>query len=271
MLKNIRALILDMDGVLWRQDAPIGDLPAIFDRIRACNLKVALATNNATKTVAMFQDKLSTFGVVLEDWQIVSSAMAVADLLQKRYPDGGEVFTIGETGLIDALKERGFTPISDDAVRQPVAVAAGLDRTINYAKLRTATLLIRNQGVPFYASNSDRSFPTPEGQVPGAGAILASIVAATDVEPIIAGKPKPTLFELCLDRLGTSAKETLMVGDRLETDIAGAQAVGMPTAVVLSGISTVEMAKAWRPKVDLIAEDLECLLTLASKDNSFCG
>ena len=255
-LTNIKALILDMDGVLWRDSVPIGDLPAIFARIRERRLKVALATNNATRTPEEHHAKLSGFGLSLETWQIISSASAAADVLSKDFPNGGAVFIVGENGIQRALEERGFTPIinPDDDTR-PVAVVGGIDRHVSYQKLRRATLHIR-AGVPFYGTNPDKTFPTPEGLVPGAGAILASIEAATSVEPIIIGKPKPAMMHMALEKLGTRPEETLVVGDRLETDVAAGQAAGCKTALVLSGVSTGEQAEEWRPAPDMVVENL---------------
>ena len=120
-----------------------------------------------------------------------------------------------------------------------------------FCEIETGHTFIRS-GVPFYATNPDRTFPTPEGFIPGAGAILAALEAATDVEPIIAGKPSPTLYEFALEKLGTQPEETLAVGDRLETDILGGQRAGLRTALVLSGVTTREEGLAWTPKIDLI-------------------
>ncbi|MEW5828858.1 MAG: HAD-IIA family hydrolase [Chloroflexota bacterium] len=257
---QLRALILDMDGVLWRDAAPIGDLPAVFDRIRSLGLKVALATNNATKTVGEYLEKFDGYGVTLEPWQIVTSSLATAETLSKHFPGGGPVFVVGENGIQRALEDFGFTAITDpqDETR-PVAVVAGIDRFVSYQKLRRATLHIR-AGAPFYGTNPDRTFPTPQGLVPGAGAILAAIEAATDVSPTVIGKPSPFMMKIALERLGTSPDETLVVGDRLETDIAAGQAAGCHTALVLSGVSTREQAQAWRPGMDFIAADLSSLV-----------
>ncbi len=253
---HIKALILDMDGVLWRDNTPIGDLPAIFGRMRERDLKVALATNNATRTVDQYLEKFSGFGVSLEPWQIVSSAYTAADVLRKRFPDRGAVFVVGENGLQRALAEAGFQPITDpENETVPVAVVGGMDRAVTYAKLRRATLHIRT-GIPFYGTNPDKTFPTPVGLVPGAGAILAAIEAATSVEPVIVGKPQPEMMYAALDRLGTAPEETLVVGDRLETDIASGQAAGCKTALVLSGVSSREQAQDWQPAPDFIVENL---------------
>jgi 4-nitrophenyl phosphatase len=124
-----------------------------------------------------------------------------------------------------------------------------------------ATLLVR-RGIPFYATNSDKTFPTPRGQVPGAGAWFSVITTASGVEPIIAGKPFPFLMELSLERLGTTKGETLVVGDRLETDIAAGQGSGYRTALVLSGVSTQQEADQWQTPIDFISSDLSSLIDM---------
>jgi 4-nitrophenyl phosphatase len=254
-LKNIKALVLDMDGVLWRENEAIGDLNAIFTRFEKAGLQVLFATNNGSKTPEMYVEKLAGMGASIRSDQIITSAMGVAYLLKKRFPAGGSVYIVGETGLVKAIEEAGFT-VSD---RDPVAVVAGIDRQINFEKLKTATLLIR-RGVPFYASNPDRTFPTPEGLIPGAGAILAALVTATDVEPIIAGKPNSTLYDFALEKLGTKPEETLAIGDRIETDILGAQRAGLRTALVLTGIATRSEGEAWQPVINLILPELGALI-----------
>lgn len=252
---TIKALILDMDGVLWRENEAIGDLPAIFGGFIRAGLKVMLATNNATRTPVQYIQKIASFGADISEHQIVNSAMGVAYLLKKRFPEGGPVYAIGEIGLMTALNEAGFYQSEEPGL----AVIGSMDREISFWKLKRATLMIRS-GIPFYFTNPDRTFPTPEGLIPGAGAILAALETATDVSPIIAGKPSTTLFDFALERLGTKPEDTLVVGDRLETDILGGQRAGCKTALVLSGISTREEADAWSPKPDLIIDELAGLL-----------
>ncbi len=253
---TLRALILDMDGVLWRGNQPIGDLPAVFNTIQALNLRVVLATNNATLSVADYQSKLLHFGVHLESWQIVNSSQAVAHYLNARFPGGCKIFIVGEAGLINTLNNSGYLHADQDVQ----AVVVGLDRQITYEKLYKATLLIRN-GALFIGTNPDRTLPVPGGLAPGAGAILAALEAATDVAPTIVGKPAPEMYQIALERLGVVAQETLVVGDRLETDIAGAQALGCQTALVLSGVTAKEAALAWEPALDRIEPDLTELLS----------
>jgi 4-nitrophenyl phosphatase len=157
------------------------------------------------------------------------------------------------------LAEVGFELLTTKTAESAKAVVMGIDPEINFKKMSEAALLVR-RGVPFFATNPDKTFPTPRGQIPGAGAWIAVIVTATGVEPIYAGKPAPYLLELACTRLGTSKEQTLVIGDRLETDIAGGQAAGMPTALVLSGVSTRAQAEKWRPKVDIVVENLAALI-----------
>lgn len=257
---NIKSLILDMDGVIWKSDAPIGDLPAIFKRIRERGLKFVFATNNGTKTPEEYQRKLADLGVEIEAAQVVTSAMGIAFLLAQKHPRGTKIFMIGEEGIRSALEEKGFEILGVDRASEAEAVVMGIDRGINFQKIAEATLLVR-AGRPFYTTNTDRTFPTPRGEIPGSGAWLSIITTATGIQPTVAGKPFPYLMELSLERLGTRKEETLVVGDRLETDIAAGQSVGCPTALVLSGVSTKQEAEAWNPAPDMIAESLNELIS----------
>ncbi len=281
---HIKSLILDMDGVLWKGDTPIGDLPAVFARLRERGLKVAFATNNGTRTPDQFVERLAGFGVKVEPWQVVTSALVMAELLEKRFApllsrasrppsspnigrrrgaggdsEGVKIFAIGGEGVMTALREKGFTLLSVEQAEKARAVVMSIDRDINFAKMCEAALLVQ-RGAPFYATNPDKTFPTPRGEIPGAGAWIKVIVTATGIEPIYAGKPAPYLLDLVRERLGTAKEETLIVGDRLETDISGGQSAGYPVALVLSGVSTRAQGEAWRPFIDVIAEDLYTLV-----------
>jgi 4-nitrophenyl phosphatase len=257
--ENIKSLILDMDGVLWRGDTPIGDLSRIFVRINNLGLKYVFATNNGSRTPDQYVERLVRLGVQVEPWQVVTSSLAVAHLLSQHFPSGGSVFAIGEDGLICALRAKGFDTLPAENASKACAVVMGIDRGITFEKMVEAALLVQG-GIPFYATNPDRTFPTPRGEIPGAGAWISVISSATGEEPVFAGKPAPDLLELARSRLGTEKQETLVVGDRLETDIAGGQAAGMPVALVLSGVSTLTQGKAWRPEINILASDLASLI-----------
>ena len=256
---RIKSLILDMDGVIWRADAPIGDLPAIFQRIRERGLKFVFATNNGTKTSEQYVNKLSILGVQVEPWQVITSAQALSYALTQKFPRGSKIFMIGGDGVRMALEDSGYKILSVEDATAAEAVVMGIDTEINFQKMSEAAYLVR-RGIPFYATNPDKTFPTPRGEIPGAGAWYSVIVTATGVQPVVAGKPFPFLMELALERLGTQKEDTLVVGDRLETDIAGGQAVNCRTALVLSGVSTPQQANNWTPAPDFIADDLSQLI-----------
>ena len=256
---HIKALIIDMDGVLWRAEAPIGDLANTFERIRERGLKFVFATNNSTKTPEQYVERLAKFGVGVEPWQVITSSQAAAGAVAQKFPRGTKVFMVGGDGVRTALEERGFEIVPVENAMQAQVFVMGIDRDVNFQKISEATLLVRN-GIPFYATNADKTFPTPRGEIPGSGAWLSIITMATGVEPIVAGKPFSTLMELSLEKLGASNEESLVVGDRLETDIAAGQAAGCKTALVLSGVSTKEQASEWQPAPDIIVEDLGMLV-----------
>jgi len=256
---NIKALIIDMDGVVWKADSPIGDLASTFRRIRERGLKFVFATNNSTKTSEKYVERLAQFGVDVETWQVITSSQAAAHAVAQKFPSGTRVFMIGEDGIQNALEEKGFEIVSTENAPSAEVFVMGIDRGINFDKVSEATLLVR-KGIPFYATNTDKTFPTPRGEIPGSGAWISIITTATGIEPIVAGKPYPFLMELSLEKLGVNKEEALVVGDRLETDIAAGQGAGIPCALVLSGVSTKQDADIWEPKIDLIADDLASLI-----------
>ena len=257
---RVRGLILDMDGVLWKDMTPIGDLHAIFERIRFHGLQVVLATNNATMTVEQYLEKLAGFGVNLDSSQVITSAHAAAAALIKAFPNRGAAFVVGENGILTALRDAGFTTITDpDDATPVVAVVAGIDRGLTYQKLQRAMAHVRS-GAHFYGTNPDATFPTPAGLVPGAGAVIAALKTASGVDPIIIGKPASFMFALGAERMQIGMSDVLVIGDRLETDIAGGQGVGARTALVLSGVSTADQAERWRPRPDVVAPDLATLV-----------
>ncbi len=166
---NPRGIILDMDGVLWRDRTPIGDLPTIFHTIEQRGYQLFLATNNATLSASAFVEKLAGFGVRnLLPEQIINTSQTVAAYLQRRFSAGDPVFVLGEQNLVQEIEAAGFRSLAPGADEQPVTVVVGIDRQVTFARLKWATLWIRN-GAVFIGTNPDRTFPTPEGLIPGAG------------------------------------------------------------------------------------------------------
>ncbi len=256
---NVKALILDMDGVLWRGNQALLDLPAFFTEVKRLGYPVVFATNNGTRSISMYVERLAGFGVTVEPWQVVNSSIALADYLSKQFPEGGPVFVVGETGVMEALAEKGFFLPKEDG--EALAVVVGMDRAASYEKLAQAALLIR-AGKPYLGTNPDRTFPTPRGLEPGAGSFLAFLEAATSTQPMIIGKPEPYLYRFAMERLGLKPEETLAVGDRLDTDILGGHRAGCTTALVLSGVTSETEAARYQPQPNLILPNLVDLLPL---------
>ncbi|MFQ5421603.1 MAG: HAD-IIA family hydrolase, partial [Anaerolineae bacterium] len=239
MLSKIKNLILDMDGVLWRGETPMPGLNEFFDILEQQRINFVLATNNATKTAVQYTEKLARFGIRVPPEQIVTAAEATADYLRETYGRGTAVYVVGEPGLHQALKSRSFDICSPKAVLHgsvPALVVVGFNRQADYQLLAMATLAI-HKGARFIGTNPDVTFPSEIGPMPGAGSLLAFIQSATDVTPTIVGKPGPIMFQQALKRLDGTPANTAMVGDRLNTDIAGAKAAGLPAILVLSGIT----------------------------------
>jgi len=252
---ELKGLILDMDGVLWKDSKPIGDLPYIFKGISDLGLKVVFATNNATKSIEEYQQKLASFGVQVEPEQIITSAIAAAKYLQQHYPSGIWVYVVGSASLKDTIHQHGFQ-VCDDAERNSAQIVlVAMDTSLTYEKIRNAATQI-HQGADFIATNMDATFPTPQGLLPGAGACVAAIATAAEKQPLLIGKPQTLMYELAFQTLGLAPHEVMAIGDRLETDIAGAQKAGCLAGLVLSGVTDETKAHRWQPKPDLIAKDL---------------
>ncbi|MCX7083231.1 MAG: HAD-IIA family hydrolase [Methylococcales bacterium] len=244
--KNIRALIIDMDGVLWHGTQAIAGLIEFFQTLNDLDIRYILATNNASLTPEQYVTKLANMGVTVTQKQILTSGMATALYLSERVnPKETRVFVVGEDGATQPLLELGFTLTglyevdNSDKPEQKGAdiVVCGKDETLTWAKLATASLNIR-AGASFIGTNADTTLPTEHGITHGNGAILAALEVATGVSPTIIGKPEPIIYQQALGLLGISPDETVALGDRLETDILGAVRTGIRSIMVLTGISS---------------------------------
>lgn len=254
-LGSTRHLIIDMDGVLYLGDEPMPGLSDFFSFLYQHNVRFQLVTNNSTLTPRMYVLKMARMGVTVREGDVLTSSIAAADHMATRFARGSHVYAIGEEGLMSALQGAGLVL----SRVEPVAVVVGMDRDVTYAKLREATLLIR-AGVPFIATNPDRTLPVPEGQIPGTGAILAALVAATDQEPLVIGKPEPLLMEQAMARLGATPDNTAAIGDRPETDILSAQRAGMLSVLTLSGATDRARLATFDIEPDIVVDDIRGLV-----------
>jgi glycerol 3-phosphatase-2 len=229
-----RAVVCDLDGVVYLRDQLIPGASAGLRGVRDLGVAVAFVTNNAYRPPEEVAAKLRGLGVQATAEEVLTSSQAVVHLLGgKAGLAGVRVLPVGGPGIHQALEEAGAELLAPPAWRQAQVVVAGIDPEITYAKLAAACLAIRS-GARFVGSNPDTTLPTPEGPVPGNGAFLALLTAATGVRPEVAGKPEPAMFETVAAGLGPGPY--LMVGDRSDTDLEGAARVGWDTALVLTGV-----------------------------------
>lgn len=247
---NIRALIIDMDGVLWHGAQPLPGLTDFFQTLRERQIRFILATNNASLTPVQYVTKLAQMGVAVTQNEILTSGIATALYLSKLVnPAETRVFVVGEDGATQPLIEHGFTLTglyevnnSNTDKKGADIVVCGKDQTLTWDKLATATLNIR-AGAQFIGTNADTTLPTERGITHGNGAILAALEVATGVTPTIIGKPEPIIYQQALALLGVEPAATVAIGDRLETDILGAVRTGIRSIMVLTGVSTEDDLK----------------------------
>lgn len=261
-IDDLHNLILDMDGVLWRGETPMPGLTGFFETLDELGFDYVLATNNATKVAAQYTEKLARFGVEIAPEKILTSAEATAAHLAGEYPAGTTAYVVGEDGLRRAMRDREFSLLDKEgfvgADARATLVVVGFNRHVCYAQLASAAHLILN-GARFVGTNSDPSFPSEVGPLPGAGALLRFIETGTGVDPLVIGKPARAIFDEALRRLDGRPDNTAMVGDRLETDIKGAQSAGLYTILLLSGVTSREKVENHQVQPDLTCENIEAL------------
>ena len=256
-LARMRAVLFDMDGVLYRGNQALPGVNELLAFLAEQSVAYACVTNNASRTREQFSAKLQAMGIGVPPERIITSATATSVWLRTRAPRGTTVFAIGMDGLREALFGDGYFV---EQAERPEYVVVGADFEVTYAKLRTACYAIR-AGATFIGTNPDTTFPMEDGIAPGVGALILALEAASDARATIIGKPERAMFDTALQMLGVGAADALAVGDRLDTDILGAIRAGVPSALVLTGVTTPEEARAGEIRPDAVFDDLPHLLT----------
>ncbi|MDR7485377.1 MAG: HAD-IIA family hydrolase [Armatimonadota bacterium] len=248
---------LDLDGTIYLGETLLPGAAETVAALREAGRPVVFLSNNPLYTRADYAAKLTRLGIPTEPDSVVNSSYVLVRHLLHTAP-GARLFVIGEASVREELVQAGF-PLTEDP-REVGIVVACFDRTFDYRKLKIAFDAIR-AGARFVATNRDAYCPTPDGGLPDCGAIIAAVEACTGhpVEEVV-GKPSPIMGRALAERLGVPPADALMVGDRLETDVAMGRASGMATAVVLTGVTTPEAALAADPPPDYILERLDQLL-----------
>ncbi len=249
----IRALLIDLDGVIYVGETPIAGAVEFIADLQRRAVPFLFLSNNPTLTPAQYAQKLARMGVQVAPAHFWTSALATAAWLSTQAAPGSTVFVVGENGLRSALTEAGMQLVHD--WRAAAWVVASLDRQVTWRALADAALAIQH-GARFVATNADVTLPSEEGALPGGGALVNLLHVTTGIAPRVIGKPQRIMFDQALQRLQCRAEETLMVGDRLETDIVGAQQAGLRTAAVLTGVTQAEAFAASSPPPDWIVASI---------------
>jgi HAD superfamily hydrolase (TIGR01450 family) len=252
------AFLLDLDGVLYRGDEPVPGAVETMAELRDAGRRPVFMTNNSWRTPGQVADKLEGMGITATAEDVVTSAQATAALVARESgSDGTIAYVLGGEGARSALQEAGIDTVDGEPDRVGFVVV-GWDRDLTYERLRTATVLV-GRGARLVATNADASYPAPGGELwPGAGALLAAVETGSGRRATVVGKPHRPLFDLATERAGT--RNALVVGDRIETDIAGAAAADLDAALVLTGASTTADLVAADAQPALVLDDVRGLL-----------
>jgi HAD superfamily hydrolase (TIGR01450 family) len=266
--------LLDLDGVVYVGADPVPGVPEVLAAVRNSGMRLAFVTNNASRPPHAVADHLTALGIAAKPAEIVTSAQAAARYLADRLPGGARVLVVGTLGLEEALRERGLVPVPD-ALGQVDAVVQGYSPDMTWRLLAEGSIAI-DRGVPWVATNLDPTVHSPRGRLPGNGSLVAALRHATGKEPVATGKPDPAMHRESV--LRSQAERPIVVGDRLDTDIEGAAAVGCPSLLVLSGVTTPAELLAAPPKLrpTYLAADVTGLLSthpdvLDGPDGVGCG
>lgn len=239
---------VDLDGVLWRGDTPIPGSADAVARLRGAGHRVVFLTNNSNKPVGGYVAKLVRSGVPAEPEDVVTSAQAAASLLEP----GTTALVCAGPGVEEALADRGVEPVTEGGAD---AVVVGWHSEFDYERLTVAAAAVR-AGARLIGTNDDATYPTPEGEIPGGGALLAAVAYATSAAPEVAGKPHDAMVALVKERVGPVE---MMVGDRPSTDGMLARNMGARFALVLSGVTEAADLPV-EPEPDVVADDLAAVV-----------
>jgi NagD protein len=235
--REIRSWLMDMDGVLVREELAIPGADRFLTRLRELGMPFLVLTNNSIYTRRDLVARLGASGLEVPEEAIWTSALATARFLEDQRPRGS-AFVIGEAGLTTALHDAGYT-LTD---RAPDYVVLGETRTYSFERITRAIRLIAG-GARFIATNPDATGPSTQGPLPATGSVAALISRATGVEPYFVGKPNPLMMRSALNAIDAHSETAAMVGDRMDTDIVSGLEAGMETILVLSGVTTREEAE----------------------------
>ena len=235
-LDGVELVLADLDGVIYKG---AGAIPYAVESINAIvpSVRVAYLTNNASRTDATVAAHLTELGLRAAPEDVVTSPQAAMGLLKDMVPAGSTILVVGGDGLVDEVTKAGFT-VTRSALDAPAAVVQGFAPDVAWVHLAEAAFALNGEGttgdLPWVATNTDWTIPQARGTAPGNGTLVSAVHTAIGRLPVVAGKPEVAIYREAMNRFGTEA--ALMIGDRLDTDILGANRAGIPSALVLTGI-----------------------------------
>jgi NagD protein len=235
--REIHSYLMDMDGVLVREEHAVPGAEEFIARLRERSLPFLVLTNNSIYTRRDLSARLRGNGIDIREDEIWTSALATARFLDNQRPNG-TAYVIGEAGLLTALHEAGYTMTEAN----PDYVVLGETRTYSFERITQAIRLVEN-GARFIATNPDATGPSVNGSIPATGAVAALITSATGIDPYFVGKPNPLMMRSALNAIDAHSETSVMIGDRMDTDIISGMEAGMETILVLSGLTTREEAE----------------------------
>jgi len=252
--------IIDLDGVIYLLSDPIPGSTEVVRYLLESGKPFVFLTNNSVSTPQMYVEKLSRLGMEVDPAHVVTSSQALRVYLEREGAhEGRTAFVVGEEGLKVEVKAAGLETVGEEEAAGADYVFVGWDRQFDFGKLKAAVAAIRN-GARYMATNTDATYPTPNGLLPGAGSIVAAINTGAGREPIVTGKPNPFMVELALERMGVKAGSALLVGDRLDTDIVAGLAAGVDTLLVLTGVSSAREVEETGIRPTHIRDDFGALM-----------
>jgi glycerol 3-phosphatase-2 len=244
-------VVCDLDGVVWLSGEVLPGAADAVSRLRQAGLTVAFLTNNSSQPASSYAGQLERAGIPTEPGDVLTSAMAAAELLARDLPPGSRVLACSGPGVIEALAERGLEPVEAWPCE---AVVVGYHRNFDYDRLTRASTAIR-KGARFVATNVDPTYPAADGLIPGNGALVAAVATAAGRQPEVAGKPEAATVSMVRDRFGHRG---VVVGDRPSTDGALATALGWPFALVVSD-ATSSSGEPDDPSAEFVGPSLATL------------
>lgn len=227
-------LLADLDGVVYEGKHAIDHAVEAISAIQSTGVPIGYVTNNSSRKPETVVDQLAGFGLTVEPSAIISSALTGAELLSTLIPKGSKVLVVGGEGLRARIEEFGFQVV-DSADDKPAGVIQGFAPDVAWKHLAEAAFAIQ-RGAKWVATNSDWTLPQDRGLAPGNGTLVSAVHTAVGQLPVVAGKPEPAIFHTAIKQFG--AASALFVGDRIDTDIVGANRAGLDSALVMTGVST---------------------------------